>query len=165
MKTIPYLLEKTNPLIVFGIVWISLILLFGIPTALIPNPIIPYVRMIPPTHLDYAFLFIVGGLLAFYVSFSTTPKTNLPVGVASVAGFISFACPICNYLLVAALGFPFVLSVIEPLRPVLGIVSIALFLLFLYFQWSKKCMRFPFTRFFKSKKTMNMVQENNGGLE
>lgn len=152
MKIIPFSLEKINPIIVFIILWVGLLLLFGIPTALIPNPIIPYVRMIPPTFLDYAFLLVVSGLLAFYLSFSNQPQTNLPVGVASVAGFISFACPICNYLLVAALGFPFVLSTIEPLRPFLGIVSIMIFLLFFYFQWSKKCIRLPRVGFFKSKK-------------
>lgn len=152
MKSAPFLLEKIKPFLVFFALWIGLVLLFGTPTALIPNPIIQYVRMVPATLLDYAFLVIISGLLAFYLSFSNQPKTNLPVGIASVAGFISFACPICNYLLVAALGFPFILSTIEPLRPFLGIVSIGLFLLFFYFQWTKKCIRLPTLGFFKSKK-------------
>lgn len=152
MKLISFSRPIMRPVLVFLALWIGLIVLFGTPTALIPNPIIRYARMVPATLLDYAFLVIISGLLAFYLSFSNQPKTNLPVGVASVVGFISFACPICNYLLVAALGFPFILSTIEPLRPFLGIASIGLFLLLFYFQWTKKCIRLPTLGFFKSKK-------------
>lgn len=152
MKSVLFLSEKIKQILIFLALWIGFIVLFGTPTALIPNPFIRYVRMIPAAPLDYAFLVIISGLLAFYLSFSNKPKSNLPVGIASVAGFISFACPICNYLLVAALGFPFVLSTIEPLRPFLGIISIGSFLLLFYLQWTKRCIRLPLIGFLKSKK-------------
>jgi len=44
-------------------------LLFGIPLALIPNPLIPYYRMIPATLLDYFFLIVISVLIGLYFSY------------------------------------------------------------------------------------------------
>ena len=90
-----------------------LILLFAIPTALLSNPLIPYVRMIPATPLDYIFLVATSILSAVYIllpenKICTPDKSAFGGGVL---GFIAFSCPTCNRLLVL-FGFGFMYDII-----------------------------------------------------
>ncbi len=105
---------------------LALFLLLGIPTALLSNPVIPYIRMTPATPLDYLFLFttsvLAGAYLVLPAKSSCPNKTALGGGAL---GFLSFSCPICNHLLVLALGMSFMSGVVDPLRPALGLLSIA----------------------------------------
>ncbi|MEK6982123.1 MAG: hypothetical protein AABX38_04290 [Candidatus Micrarchaeota archaeon] len=109
---------------------IGLFLLFAIPTALLSNPIIPYVRMIPATPLDYIFLVATSILSAVYIllpenKICTPDKSAFGGGVL---GFIAFSCPTCNRLLVLLFGFGFMYDIINPIRPILGILSIIVLL-------------------------------------
>ncbi len=112
------------------------IFLLGTPTALIPNPIIHYTRMTPVTWLDYFFLFTTGILLSANVILFLEKKTKKEGAIfgGGFLGFLAFACPICNVLLVSLLGATFILAFIEPLRPFFGAVSIVILLATLHFQ-------------------------------
>ncbi|MFH1391001.1 MAG: hypothetical protein ABIH20_01685 [Candidatus Diapherotrites archaeon] len=105
-------------------------IIMGTPTALVPNPLIQYTRMIEATALDYFFLATTSIMLAALISlklyFKSEKKTGAKELVGGVAGFIAFSCPICNAILVAILGSATIMAFIEPLRPILGMVSIAL---------------------------------------
>ncbi|MEM2138339.1 MAG: hypothetical protein QW568_04590, partial [Candidatus Anstonellaceae archaeon] len=46
---------------------LGLFVLLGIPTALLSNPVIPYIRMIPANPLDYVFLAATSILAAVYL--------------------------------------------------------------------------------------------------
>jgi len=108
----------------------ALFAVLGTPTALVPNPFLNYVRMIPATLLDYFFLATTSIMLAALISLKLYYRSKKQLGtkefVGGVAGFIAFSCPICNMLLVALLGSATIMAFIEPLRPILGVVSIAI---------------------------------------
>jgi len=105
---------------------IGLFLLLGIPTALLSNPVIPYARMIPATPLDYVFLFMTSILAAVYLVLPESKVCNpdKTTFAGGFLGFLAFGCPICNKLFVLLLGFDFMFNIINPIRPVLGILSI-----------------------------------------
>ena len=111
-------------------------IIMGIPTALVPNPFAQYARMISATFLDYFFLVATSVLLAILISLKICYKSKKQIGVKELAGgaagFIAFSCPLCNVLLITALGSTVVSSFIEPLRPILGVISIIILSYLIY---------------------------------
>lgn len=112
------------------------IVLLGTPTALIPNPLIHYVRMTPITWLDYFFLFTTGILVSANIIIFLEKKAKKEGAIfgGGFLGFLAFACPICNIILVSLLGSAFILTFIEPLRPIFGVASIIILVATLHFQ-------------------------------
>ncbi|MEK6982091.1 MAG: hypothetical protein AABX38_04130 [Candidatus Micrarchaeota archaeon] len=106
--------------------FIGLLLLFAIPTALLSNPIISYIRVIPATPLDYIFLVVTSILSAVYLVLPENKicEPNKTAFGGGILGFLAFSCPTCNKLLVLLFGFGFMYDVINPIRPLLGILSI-----------------------------------------
>ena len=108
-------------------------LAFGIPTAVIPNPL--FVRM-TPTEVSNALAFaasvpLTGLLFATYAApgAATAPDAREGREIATVGGLASFlaiGCPICNKLVVAALGVSGALNVFAPVQPVLGAAVVVL---------------------------------------
>lgn len=97
-------------------------------------------RMIPATWWDYP-VWLVSALLAgltaaTYVSLGPAAGTTTAVAVdqprrtlvATVLAGFAVGCPICNKLVVTAVGVSGALSYWAPLQPVLGVVSIFLLL-------------------------------------
>ncbi|WP_425433266.1 hypothetical protein [Haloarcula nitratireducens] len=113
--------------------------LFGVVTGLLPNPI--YVRMIPRTTLDYLFLALTAGFLGFYTLQRTTRKSrDGKTATASAAlGFLAFGCPICNAFLLALFSSSALMTYFNPLRPLLGVVSVILFAGLLYVRSQRTC--------------------------
>ena len=131
------------------IIFFLLILVFGIPSALIPNPFIHYARMIPAALFDYFTLIAVSGLIAYYSFLSLNEffyikslgGVDSKVFGGAVLGFFGFACPICNYLLVMVFGTQNLLIFFEPIIPMVSVLSIALLLTAIYFKRKKICYR------------------------
>lgn len=112
---------------------IAAALVIGVPTAVLPNPY--FARMTPTRPQDYAFLaltaLLVGLIAATYAA---------PHGVAGAAreggerrltsggllAFLAVGCPICNKLVVLALGAGGALRWFAPVQPLLGVASLAL---------------------------------------
>ncbi|MCI0562185.1 MAG: hypothetical protein MN733_27180 [Nitrososphaera sp.] len=114
---------------------IGLLLLFGIPTALLSNPIIPYIRPIMATPFDYIFLFTTSLLGGVYMAIpSRSCAKDRTASGGALLGFLAFGCPTCNYLLVLLLGYTLLLDVFDPLRPAIGLVS----MVFLLYAINKK---------------------------
>jgi len=107
-------------------------LLVGLPTDVIPNPV--FGRPVPVTWWSYPVLVItaiLGGLLAAtYVSdraIRSIEQLDQPGRVGGLGGLLSFfavGCPVCNKLVVLALGATGARQWFEPLQPVLAVVSI-----------------------------------------
>lgn len=101
---------------------------FGLLTDLIRNPI--WVRMVPRTPLDYAFLGVTSLLAGAYVVqrdlLSEVPGDACAYG-GTIGGFLAFGCPICNKLLLLAFSSSAIMTYFDPLRPLLGFLSVALF--------------------------------------
>ncbi len=123
---------------------IAVALLIGLPTDVIPNPV--FGRPVPVTWWSYPTLIVtavLGGLLAATYVRRPTPgdgdtqregamsvdELDAPTRTGSVAGLLSFfavGCPVCNKLVIVALGTTGARQWFEPLQPVLAVASIGL---------------------------------------
>ena len=110
-------------------------LLIALPTAVIPNPI--FGRAIETTWWSYptvVFSAILGGLLiATYVRESVTDpevpvkSTDKSLRLGTLGGLISFfavGCPVCNKLVLLALGSSGAISWFAPIQPFLAVISL-----------------------------------------
>jgi predicted transporter len=113
--------------------------LFGVVTGLIPNPV--YVRMVPRTPVDYLFLVLTAVFLGIYTfQRPTSRRSDSKTATASaVLGFLAFGCPICNALLLALFSSSALMAYFDPLRPLLGAVSVVLFAGLLYVRSQRPC--------------------------
>lgn len=107
-------------------------LAIGVPTAVIPNGL--FTRMTPTRPQDYLFLALTALLVGLIVATYVTPlREHATAGVSegrlTIGGLLSFlavGCPICNKLIVLALGISGALRYFAPVQPLLGAASIAL---------------------------------------
>jgi len=123
-------------LLVAGVAAVLVALAIGLPTDVIPNPV--FGRPVPVTWWSYptlAITAILGGLLAAtYVSDRAGAPTSLddmdaPTRRGGVAGALSFfavGCPVCNKLVIVALGTTGARLWFEPIQPALAVASIVL---------------------------------------
>ncbi|USZ71796.1 hypothetical protein [Natronosalvus halobius] len=119
---------------------VGVFLLFGTVTGLVPNPL--YVRMVPRTPLDYLFLVATSVFAGAFVYQRATlgGSTNDRTAFGGVVGgFLAFGCPTCNVVLLALFGSSALMTYVDPLRPLLGAVSVALFAGLLYVQRRRGC--------------------------
>jgi hypothetical protein len=107
---------------------IATTLLIGIPTVLIPNPW--FSRMEPVRPQDYLFLAVTIVLTAMLAaSYALPAACPLQEGKLAAGGFLSFiavGCPVCNKVVVLALGASGALSYFAPIQPLIALVSMAL---------------------------------------
>lgn len=107
-------------------------LAIGLPTALVPNPV--FGREIAPEWWSYPVLaataLLAGVVLATYVRAPQAPpgaERGSRLGAAGgVLSFLAVGCPVCNKLVLVALGTSGALSYWAPLQPVIGAGSVAL---------------------------------------
>ena len=113
---------------------IATVLIIGIPTAMIPNPL--FGREIPPTAWAWPVLLVtsaLGGLLlATYVREpgieDPRNKTGRTGGIGGLLTLFAVGCPVCNKLVLLALGYTGALQWFAPVQPVLaagGVVLLA----------------------------------------
>ncbi len=114
-------------------------LLVALPTAVIPNPI--FGREIETTWWAYPVVVVtgvLGGLLiATYVR-ATPPaagevadevETDRPMTLGAIGGLVSFfavGCPVCNKVVLIALGASGAVTWFAPIQPYLALASVAL---------------------------------------
>jgi hypothetical protein len=110
--------------------------LVGVPTDLVDTPF--FARMTPVVWWNYPIWIVtavLGGLvLATYVRTSQHdgPAPERSATSGGLLSALAVGCPVCNKLVVAALGTSGALQVFAPLQPVLGITSVALLAFALY---------------------------------
>ncbi|RKD88605.1 hypothetical protein [Halopiger aswanensis] len=146
----------------YGVVaGIGVFLLFGLVTGLIPNPL--YVRMVPRTPIDYLFLSLTALLAGIYVAQRsateiTTADADSPTAEdvdesennsvigedrlafgGLVGGFLAVGCPICNVVLLALFSSSALMTYFDPLRPLLGALSVTLLVGLIYVRHSRSC--------------------------
>lgn len=106
-------------------------LLLGTLTALWSNPF--FVRMSTTTVIDFIILTAESLLLGFYLGIKTTKAcSNKKAGFGGIMGFLGFACPICNKLLLILFGSSLLLTYFEPIRIYVGLIGIGILGLALY---------------------------------
>ncbi|MFZ2504038.1 MAG: hypothetical protein WAW88_15365 [Nocardioides sp.] len=118
---------------------LAVALLVGLPTDLIPNPV--FGRTIPPTTWSYPVLAVTallsGLLIATYVR-APLAEVSAPEGadqrdptstrglLGGALSFFAVGCPVCNKLVLLALGTTGAVRWFEPVQPLLAAASIAL---------------------------------------
>jgi len=114
---------------------VAVFVLFGTVTGLLPNPI--YVRMVERTPADYLFLVATAAFAGAFVyqrSLADEPIGDRFAAAGIVGGFLAFGCPICNVALLALFSSSALMTHFDPLRPLLGAVSVVFFAGLLYYQ-------------------------------
>lgn len=125
-----------------GVAALATALVLGLPTDVIPNPI--FGRPVDVTWwspLVLAITAVLGGMVAAtYVrpsgSAASTRSGDAQVaavdgdrpgrlaGIGGVLGFVAIGCPVCNKLVVLALGTTGALNWFAPLQPVLAVAAV-----------------------------------------
>src|SRR6056297_1878283 len=120
-------------------VGVGALVLFGVVTGLIPNAL--YVRMVPRTPLDYLFLVLTAGFLGTYTLQRTADERDdgKTAAASTAIGFLAFGCPICNAFLLALFSSSALMTYFDPLRPLLGAVSVVFFAGLLYVRSQSSC--------------------------
>ena len=106
-------------------------LLIGIPTGIIETPW--YTRMTPVLWWNYPVWalssLLTGGLAATYVRDPSAPVPATEGGktfAGTMLSLFAVGCPICNKLVVLALGVTGALSWFAPIQPLLALASLGL---------------------------------------
>jgi hypothetical protein len=108
-------------------------LVIGLPTDIVPNPV--FGRAVGITWWSYPVLAVtalLGGLLAATYVRETRPELvadDKPARRGGIGGLLSFfavGCPVCNKLVIIALGSVGARRWFEPIQPYLAVVSVAL---------------------------------------
>ena len=104
-------------------------LLIGIPSDLIDNPI--FGRPVPIRTIDYVIWGITSALIGLIFairlpkSFSEAEEKNdIRATWGGFASFLAVGCPVCNQLVVAAVGTSGALSWWAPVQPIFGALEI-----------------------------------------
>ena len=111
------------------------IVLLGVPTAVIPNPF--FLRMTQTEAFNVIVWIgsapLIGLLIATYVRPPTrvvdperTESGTMRTTLAGVAAYLAIGCPICNKVVVAALGVSGALNYFAALQPIIGVGSLGL---------------------------------------
>lgn len=115
---------------------VAIALVIGLPTDVIPNPV--FGRPVPVTWWSYPTLLVtaaLGGLLAAtYLGDRSTAPSSIgemddPTRRGGIAGLLSFfavGCPVCNKLVIVALGTTGARQWFEPVQPALAVASVVL---------------------------------------
>lgn len=112
-----------------GVSAMAIVAFIGLSTAMIPNPI--FGREVATTWWAWPVLAItaaLGGLLtATYVRDPAAPRTPGRFGVAgSLLSYFAVGCPVCNKIVLLALGYTGALQWFAPVQPLLALGGVAL---------------------------------------
>lgn len=122
---------------------VAVALVVGLPTDVVPNPV--FGRSIRVTWWSYPVLVVtavLGGLLfATYVRDSSSGRSDVPAepsvspadergvrraGIGGLLSFFAVGCPVCNKLVLLALGTTGARQWFEPVQPLLAVASVVL---------------------------------------
>ncbi|MEX2547177.1 MAG: hypothetical protein WD830_05240 [Chloroflexota bacterium] len=111
---------------------LATLLVLGLPSGIVPNPV--FVRTVATRPSDVAVWLVsavlIGLTLATYVvrphSTGHGDRGSAQLGVGGVVAFLAIACPVCNKIVLLAIGTSGALNVFAPLQPAIGLVSVAL---------------------------------------
>ncbi len=93
--------------------------------------------MVSRTPADYLFLVATSVFAAVFVyqrSLTDEPLGDRLAAGGVVGGFLAFGCPICNAVLLALFSSSALMTYFDPLRPLLGLVMLLVFVGLLYYQ-------------------------------
>lgn len=103
--------------------------LIAVPTDLIDTRF--FGGAVEPTAIDYVILAITAALIGLILAIraprsSVTESQDRTTIVGGAISFLAVGCPVCNQLVLAAIGTSGALSWWAPVQPLVGLVAIAL---------------------------------------
>ena len=103
--------------------------LIGVPTGIVATPW--YTRMTPVLWWNYPIWIVTavmsGLLLATYVRAGASAASPSRVGIGgNVLSLLAVGCPLCNKLVITAIGVSGALTVWAPIQPLLGVAALGL---------------------------------------
>ncbi len=106
------------------------LLVLGLPSAIIPNPI--FGRMVATRPTDVAIWLASAPLFGLTLAtYAVRPHRSdhargeeVRLGLGGLAVFFAIGCPVCNKLVLLALGTSGALTIFAPIQPIIGIVSL-----------------------------------------
>jgi hypothetical protein len=115
-----------------ALAWGSAIgLVIGIPTVLVPNSF--FSRTIPTSPWQYAVWALIAAVGGLTMAARKLPGQYCTVEGRTAAGsglaYLAVACPVCNKLIIGAIGVSGALGYFAPLQPLLGAAALLLMLL------------------------------------
>lgn len=134
--------RSTTSLAAHVIAWsVATLVAFGLVTAIIPNPV--FGREIAPEPFSIAVWVLsaplAGIVLATYTAKSPVAGAPRPLEpapesergstlgmIGGIGAFLAIGCPVCNKLVLVALGTSGALTVWAPLQPLVGAASVAI---------------------------------------
>lgn len=103
-------------------------LVIGIPTLIIPNHW--FSRMVPVRPQDYVILgltvLLTALLGATYALPAACPLQEGKLAGGGLLSFLAVGCPVCNKIVVLAIGMSGATSYFEPLQPLIALAGLAL---------------------------------------
>lgn len=116
-------------------------LALGIPTAVIENPIFGRAIEVTPWSVPVLAItsILAGLLLATYVrtdNYLVEEKSLKVGGIGGLLSFFAIGCPVCNKLVLIALGTSGAMSYFAPIQPYLAVFGIA----FLIYAFRKRVL-------------------------
>jgi hypothetical protein len=105
------------------------VLVVGVLTGVIPNPL--FQRVVAADIWNLLALVLPGGLLGplaatYLVPWPQSCRVNGRAGAGGVLSFLAAGCPVCNKLVVLAVGVSGALDYFRPLQPLLGALSVVM---------------------------------------
>jgi len=108
------------------------VLVVGIPTVLIPNPW--FGRAVPPTWWALPVLLVTAALsglvTATYIGSASTGSLDAPSSRCGLAGsflaYLAVGCPVCNKVVLLALGSAGAIQWFAPVQPLLALAGVVL---------------------------------------
>lgn len=141
----PLLALRDRNLLVHAALWaIGSGLVFGIVSAIIPNPV--FGRSVAPTTFAiWTWLLsapLMGIVMATYTARAAAPQSPIELvpleaaaaerrttalgSIAGLGAFLAIGCPVCNKIALLLLGASGAMSVYAPIQPFIGLASLAL---------------------------------------
>lgn len=142
----PLLALRDRNLVAHTALWaIGSALVFGIVTAIIPNPV--FGRSVAPTTFAiWTWLLsapLMGLVMATYTARAATPRSPIELvpldtaataerrttalgSIAGLGAFLAIGCPVCNKIALLLLGASGAMSIYAPIQPFIGLASLAL---------------------------------------
>lgn len=111
-------------------------LIIGLPTDIIPNPI--FGRDVPVRPWELPVLIATSVLTGLYFGLQRpgSEKSGPAIGGAGLAMF-AVACPVCNKIVLLALGTSGALGFWQPLQPFLAVISLVALLAAVIWAWRR----------------------------
>lgn len=116
---------------------VASLLLFGVASAILPNPI--FGRQIPPEPFAIAVWLTSAPLMGLVAATYTVPAPPPAVAtlarprdgslfgsVAGIGTFLAIGCPVCNKVALLLLGTSGAMTLYAPIQPIIGGASLAL---------------------------------------